>query len=113
MTRQLKPCGTVAAYKRGCRCRRCRQAKSREYYGYASGHVRSRGDGQPGPARRIHPDEVAELLRWGASIDDIANRLGVKVRSIYRQAYRNGTAEERAVIVKAMEGRRSGWSRAA
>ena len=113
MTRGRRPiqgCGTVAAYKRGCRCDPCKAAKSAAWSAYTR---TLRGDGKPGPTRRIHIDEIAQLLQWGSSIEDIARRLEVKIASIYRQAYRHGTGEERAVILRAMEGHGSGWSRAA
>ena len=66
-----------------------------------------------GPHRRIYLDEVCELLGWGEPIEDIARRLGVELKSIDRVAYRRGTAQERAVIRRAMEGHQKRQDRAA
>ena len=102
MTRGRRPllgCGTFAAWRRGCRCDPCRKAKADHY----RQHTFRRTEGSN---RRIHLDEITELIQWGTSIEDIAKRLQVQPQSIYRLAYARGTAQERAVITRAMDGLR-------
>jgi hypothetical protein len=78
----------------------CQRANCRRFHRAGTQCVHAKHD------RRIHLDEVVELLIWGASLEDVAYRLGVLEQSIYRLAYRRGTPEERAVINRAMEGRK-------
>lgn len=107
MTRQLKGHGTIACYDRGCRCEPCRAAKrqSNDRINARRRAARAaRGPLRPGSHRIIHLDEVAELIGWGVSIQEVARRLDVKLQSIERVALRRGTEQEKAVIMRALQG---------
>ena len=47
---------------------------------------------------------IAELIGWGVSIQEVARRLDVKLQSIERVALRRGTEQEKAVIMRALQG---------
>lgn len=77
---RLQPCGTVAAYKRGCRCELCSDAKRRSRP--ATGGIR-RGEGHYKSV--LSNDQVGELRRLresGWTLQNLAARFGVSESTV-------------------------------